>query len=67
MIFLVIASIMFVTTLGVNVYMRVMRVRDSGGSRPGDGGGGVGELVDRVVLDDIEYEKPMGYVRSVVY
>lgn len=64
MIFLVIASIMFVTTLGVNVYMRVMRVRDSGGSRLGDVGGG--ELVDRVVLDDIEYEKPMGYVRSVV-
>lgn len=64
MIFLVIASIMFVTTLGVNVYMRVMRVRDSGGSRMGDVGGG--ELVDRVVLDDIEYEKPMGYVRSVV-
>lgn len=64
MIFLVIASIMFVTTLGVNVYMMVMRVRDSGGSRPGDVGGG--ELVARVVLDDIEYEKPMGYVRSVV-
>lgn len=63
MIFLVIASIMFVTTLGVNVYMRVMRVRDTGGSRMGDVGG---ELVDRVVLDDIEYEKPMGYVRSVV-